>query len=82
MRIRCHEVIAMSQTKTCGCNEPLPCAPISPRKPTMRAEKPGALEEAATPSVHQSRGGVDLERLRFCMHSGRTPKTWMKKRAA
>ena len=49
--------IARSQTRMWGCSDPRPCASISPRKANTGPKAPGALAEAATPSVHHSRGG-------------------------
>ena len=41
-----------SQTRTCGCNDPRPCASTSPRNASTGPKMPGWAESAATPSVH------------------------------
>ena len=68
----------ISHTRMCGCNEPRPCASISPRKARTGPTMPSAADDAATPSVHHSRGPDTFTRRRPCTHSGRTPSKWTK----
>ena len=73
-----------SHTKMCGCNEPLAGASISPRKTNIGPKMPGAVDEAAIPSVHHSRGGAALARLLFFLPlwSSKSTVTWRDRIAA